>query len=183
MCHYGFTPVPDFRDRYYRRPDESPAENCAGCGISARARFIATWTRASDWLRWCFTSSGSIAVIRNRCATSPNSARMSSCAWKAQSHAGVEHHTQVESALKARDYLSALWHCRMAREHQQASQLIQRFIADLAGQPELDQHLAALHQSSPTPADEIDLYLVEGRGSSGVYAGICNLSWRDMSRH
>jgi tetratricopeptide (TPR) repeat protein len=162
MCHYGFMPVPDFRDRYYRRPDESPAENLCGLwniGQSTFYRYLDKGKRLvalvlyeqrldrrhSQSLR-DFAQQRAYEQLR---LDDPDARR----AW---------HHTHVESALKSRDYLSALWHCRMAREHQQAAQLIQHFIADLAGQPELDQHLAALHQSSPAPADEINLCLVEG---------------------
>jgi tetratricopeptide (TPR) repeat protein len=43
MCHFGFARVPDFKDRYYRREDESPADNLCGLwnvGSSTYYRYL-----------------------------------------------------------------------------------------------------------------------------------------------
>ncbi len=82
MCHYGFAPVPEFRDRYYRRPGESPADNLCGLWNVGQSSFTAISKRANGRCLGCCTKSDWIIVTLRRCGA------MTSC--KLRFHCTIE---------------------------------------------------------------------------------------------
>jgi tetratricopeptide (TPR) repeat protein/DNA-binding transcriptional ArsR family regulator len=161
MCHYGFAPVPEFRDRYYRRQGESPADNLCGLwniGQSTFYRYVEKGKRLMGKLlhehRLDQRHAASLRdfVQRQVCAQHTHWSREEDAAW---------HRQQAIAAMQTRDFLSALWHLRLAREFDQINALIHRNLVDLVGQPEFEQHLDALRRESFQPAQHIRFLLAE----------------------
>lgn len=161
MCHYGFAPVPEFRDRYYRRQGESPADNLCGLwniGQSTFYRYVEKGKRLMGKLlheyRLDQRHAASLRnfVQRQVCAQHSQWSQEEDAAW---------HRFQATTALQTRDFLSALWHLRLAKEFDQINDLIHRNLVDLAGQPEFEQHLDTLRREALQPAQRIRFLLAE----------------------
>lgn len=161
MCHYGFTPVRDFKDRYYRRADESPADNLCGLwnvGPSTYYRYLekakrlmarALYEQRLDQRH----SSALREYARQRIYTTLN---LDDAADRARWH-----QRQIAGALKQDDPMSALWHARHAGDIDQACALIQRHLALLARSQELDEEVDALRKVSLRFDQEFMLQLAE----------------------
>jgi tetratricopeptide (TPR) repeat protein len=161
MCHYGFAAVPDFRDRYYRRPDESPAENLCGVwniGPSTFYRYLEKGKRlaARKLQEQRLDRRHSLSIRQFTQRQIERQLRLDTDAARREWHL-----RQAGEATIAKDYLSALWHLRAACERDQIIALIQRHVADLAYEPELEYELHALHREMPGARAEIALLLAE----------------------
>ena len=155
MCHYGFATVPAFQDRYYRREGESPADNLCGLwtiGPSTFYRYLDKGRRLllrllnEQRLDHRHTPSLRAFVAQQACGT------VSGPAW---------HTAQSDLAAQAEDWLSAIWHLQRAGQVHPACELMQRHLALLAAEPELDHTLAALRRQRLPLCDAINVLDVE----------------------
>lgn len=146
LCHYGFTQVPDFPDRYYRARGEQPVDNLCGLwgiGPSTFYRCIDTAKRRlaqlldeqlrdrrhHDALR-TFTAQ---AIYRHNNLVNSELQQ----AW---------HRAQAARWVDLDDYIAALWHLRMACEFEQAGKLIERHLVLIATESELDEEVQILQR-------------------------------------
>ncbi len=161
MCHYGFAAVPDFKDRYYRRPGESPADNLCGLwnvGPSTYYRYLEKakrlMARALYEQRLDRRHSGPMREyarqrIYGQLSLTDDAARAQ---W---------HQQQIVRLLNLDDALSALWHARHAGDINQAAALIQRHLAQMAGALELDAEITAIRDAPLHPDQAFKLDLAE----------------------
>lgn len=161
MCHYGFAPTPDFKDRYYRRPNETPADNLCGLWnigpstyyrylekakrLMARALYEQRLDRRHSQSLREFTRQRTYRLLNLTDASAQSR-------W---------HQQQIGVALKQSDALSALWHARQAGDIDQACALIQQHLAQLASRRELDAEIRALRLALQKPELEFKLGLIE----------------------
>jgi tetratricopeptide (TPR) repeat protein len=161
MCHFGFAAVPDFSDRYRRRPDESAVDNLCGLwsvGTSTFYRYLDKGKRllAESLHARTLTGEQTISLrewvdasiaIRDRPGTPAPDAT-----W---------HRAQAERAIARRDPFSALWHMLHSREPGEFVSVIRRFRVELAAGAETPL-LVARYASLPLePRDEFDLFLAQ----------------------
>lgn len=165
MCQYGFVRIPDFRDRYYRRPDESPADNLCGLWDVAPSTFYRYLEQGKRRLARLMHEQR----LDQRHALSLRAFVTGEAYRRKGLHTAEQraawHQGQVKNALESGDHLSALWHLRMAQRFDELSKCILRYIVELANRPELDLLLRALSSDPMTPHDRVDLYLAE----AGIY--------------
>lgn len=159
MCHYGFATVPDFKDRYYRRPDETPADNLCGLwniGPSTYYRYLEKAKRlmARALYEQRLDRRHSHSLRTWVCQNVYKQLNLTQPAEQARWH-----EQQFAKAIKLDDALSALWHARLAGDIHGACALIQRHLVHLSGVPELDEALTALHNAAHSPSHEFVIQL------------------------
>ncbi|NKI94997.1 tetratricopeptide repeat protein [Rhizobacter sp. SG703] len=138
MCHFGFAPVPDFRQRYHRRPDESPAENLCGLwavGPSTFYRYLDKGRRLiaeglMDPLRVGEKTQGLRRMAQAQAHVRLGLDDAEACT--------VWHRLRAADALLLRDAPTAWWHQLQAKDWDAAVELLQRFRIELAADPETD---------------------------------------------
>lgn len=159
MCHYGFAPVPDFRDRYYRHPDESPADNLCGLwniGQSTFYRYLEKGKRLIARLlyeqRLDQRHTLSLRAFVWRTVVQPGgfASPAERMAW---------HRRQAQAALQSKDPLSAFWHLHMAGDVAELCRFAQHHLAFLVGHSEFDAQWQALWDRSTQPGERIELLL------------------------
>lgn len=168
MCHYGFARIPDFRDRYYRRPDESPAETLCGLWNIGQSTFYRHLERGK--------ALAVQALLEHRRDRRHGLSIREFAQRQAYVRLGLDreaaqpwHLRQAADAAHQGDALSALWHFRAARHYDRCFALIQRHVAALAGEPELEHELQALEREVIEPRGQVALLLTEAavRGAQG----------------
>ncbi len=161
MCHYGFAPVPDFRDRYYRRPGESAADNLCGLwnvGPSTFYRYLEKGRRLiaqllhEQRLDRRHTTSLRTFVWREV---------IQACSFASEAERVAWHQQQVQATIQAKDFLSAFWHTHMAGDLRQLCEFTQRHLAVLAGELEFKAAWQALLERDRPPAEHIALLLTD----------------------
>lgn len=161
MCHYSFAPVPDFRDRYYRHPDESPADNLCGLWNVGQSTFYRYLDKGKRLMAKLFyeqrLDQRHSLSLRNFVSQAVYSQKH----LDSQDQRVAWHHEQVSKVMESNDYLSALWHLRKAHRFGEVSKLLLRYLAELANHPELDQHLNGLASDSVTLRERIELQLAQ----------------------
>lgn len=161
MCHFGFAPVPDFRQRYHRRADESAADNLCGLwavGPSTFYRYLDKGRRLiaeglMDPLRV-----GEKTQVLRRMAQSQAYVRLGLDEADARTH---WHRLQASDALLLRDAPTAWWHQLQARDWDAAVELLQRFRIELATDPETDAMLERLAGEALPPRVRFALCLAQ----------------------
>lgn len=159
MCHYGFAPVPDFRDRYYRRQDETPADNLCGLwnvGPSTYYRYLEKAKRLMARALYEQRLDGRHGTSLREFARQRvyRQLKLIDASNKAKWH-----QQQIGIALRQSDAISAVWHARQAGDIYQACELIQQHLAQLARDPEVDAEISALRMASLQPGSEVQLGL------------------------
>jgi tetratricopeptide (TPR) repeat protein len=161
LCHFGFLPVPDFRDRYRRREDESAVDNLCGIwavGPSTFYRYLDKGRRLIlETLMQPATAERRLSLrrfahrfVEQRRGEAPDGAQWPE--WHAR---------QADRCRSADDPDSALWHTIRAGRTVDAIALVRRFRTELAATPEVDALLAELDDPS-MPADRrVDLRLAQ----------------------
>jgi tetratricopeptide (TPR) repeat protein len=153
QCHYGFGTVPDFGDRYRRRPDESAADNLCGLwsvGPSTFYRYLDKGKR----------------LLAEALRTRPAGAAMVSQRTLAQAYVDLQrgeqgdatpadwHLQQAAVAQAHRDPCSALWHFQRAGHSDGFIGVLQRFRVEIANHPETDA-LIELFAAQPLAGKQI----------------------------
>jgi tetratricopeptide (TPR) repeat protein len=161
MCHYGFAAVPEFRDRYHRRADESPADNL--CGLwsvvpSTFYRYLDKGKRLlAEWVCEQYPSGQQQLELRalvqlevhERLCLTGDAER---AAW---------HRAQALSRDTERDSASALWHWLQAGDTANFIQTLRRDCITLAGEMETDVLIQALERQPLAPRQRFDLCLAQ----------------------
>ena len=159
MCHFGFEPVPAFRDRYHARAEEAAADVLCGLwsvGPSTFYRYLDKGKRQ----------------LAEGLARAPAGARAlalrQAVQWHMQSTMGSAeggsgdawHRQQAQRSAAEGDWASGLWHALQARDAPAFVQLLQRAPVDLANNSETDLLCALLAaEHSLTSRQRFDLSL------------------------
>ncbi len=137
MCHYGFEPVPPFRDRYHARADEAAADVLCGLwsvGPSTFYRYLDKGERLlAQVLSRAPQGAQATGVRRFVEGELPALTRFDSDAERA-----AWHRQQAQRAGDVGDLPSALWHCAAAHDAANFLQLLRRNHAALALDRETD---------------------------------------------
>jgi tetratricopeptide (TPR) repeat protein len=156
-CHYGFLPVPAFRDRYHAQPGEAAASQLCGLwsvGPSTYYRYLDKAKRALAMLlrSGILDARQRLALrswVQQRVAERPGGAdEAAQRAWHAR-----------QAARDSGDALSALWHLRQAGETEACIALLTRRAAELAVDPETTELLDSLAAEALLPRQRFDLAL------------------------
>lgn len=158
-CHYGFQPVPVFRDRYHPQADEAPVSQLCGLwsvGPSTYYRYLDKAKHALVGLlrRGSLDVSQRLslrALAQERCYAllklDDAAARQ---AWHAQ---------QAPQRLLAGDPEGALWHWRQAGDADAFIALLRQRCVELANAPETDALADAFAAEALTSRQQFDLAL------------------------
>ncbi|MED5620952.1 tetratricopeptide repeat protein [Ideonella sp. BN130291] len=161
MCHYGFAPVPDFRDRYHRRAEESAADNL--CGLwsvvpSTFYRYLDKGKRLlAEWV--CEQRPSGPQQLELRALVQQDvheRLRLSGDAERA-----AWHRAQALSGGVERDSASTLWHWLQAGDAAAFIHVLRRDSIALAGETETDALIEALERLNLTPRQRFDLCLAQ----------------------
>jgi tetratricopeptide (TPR) repeat protein len=138
MCHFGFTSVPAFPERYRRRADESAVDNL--CGL---------WSiGASSYYR--YLEKGKRQLVQRLVQRPWDAPQWASLRRQAQeavlSEQGVLdgqalhawHRQQAQRAVSERDLVSGAWHWLRAQALDELLALIDAHSAEFAASPETD---------------------------------------------
>lgn len=161
-CHYGLAKVPDFRDRYRRRADESAADNL--CGLWA--------VGPSTFYRYLDKGKRQLALLLLRCRA-PEHSTMSlrafvhrQLALQRPGPAGEDarrdwHRAMARDCQAQRDPVSALWHCLQSADPSGFIGLLHRHRVELAERPETGQLVDALVLAPLTDRQRFDLSVAQ----------------------
>jgi tetratricopeptide (TPR) repeat protein len=161
MCHFGFEPVPAFRDRYHARADEAAADVL--CGL---------WSVGpSTFYRYLDKGRRQLAELLQQ---PPSGARALALRRLVQQHVDAQrpfadeaarrewHRQQAARSAAAADPVSALWHAQQARDAAGFVQQLQRATVVLAADAQTDLLCELLvDEVSLGPRDAFDLALAQ----------------------
>ncbi len=159
MSHYGFEPVPPFRDRYHARADEAAAD--ALCGL---------WSVGpSTFYRYLDKGERLLAQVLSRAPQGVQATAVRrfvehelapQTRFESDEQRAAWHRQQAQRASAAGDMPSALWHCAAAHDATTFLQLVRRDHAALAIDRETDGLCALLAvDDSLTERQRFDLCL------------------------
>jgi len=161
MCHFGFAPVPEFRDRYRPRPDESAADNLCGLwsvGPSTFYRYVDKGKRAlahalllqpQDPARRMSLRATALEAVYRRFGLGDADARV---AW---------HRAASAQATAHRDGTGALWHLLNAGDVSGFVQALQRHSGELGADREVDLMIAMLAARPLDSRQHVELTLAQ----------------------
>lgn len=154
LCHFGFAPVPAFRDRYHARADEAAAEVLCGLwsvGPSTFYRYLDKGKRQlAEVLRQPPGGASALALRRWIAAALPPAGGAD---W---------HREQLQRCSTAGQWTSALWHALQAADVAAFVTLLQRAPVVLASDAETDLMCAALAADARlAPRQRFDLALAQ----------------------
>jgi len=159
MCHYGFAAVPEFRERYRPRPDESAADNLCGLwavGPSTFYRYLDKGKRLlAEWVHDRPLGAEqrlSLRALADEAARPAGANDAQRAAW---------HRRQSVQAVQGGDIASALWHALRGGDADAFLQLLQRHRIELADDAETDALVDALAATALTDRQRFDLCLAE----------------------
>ena len=158
-CHYGFMPVPAFRDRYHPQPGEAAASQLCGLwsvGPSTYYRYLDKAKRAlAALLRGGHLDARQRLALRSwvqqRIAERPDLA----------DEAALRRWHAVQAGRAGIEPIAALWHLRQAGETEACIALAARRAAELALEPETHELLDSLAAEALLPRQRFDLALAQ----------------------
>jgi tetratricopeptide (TPR) repeat protein len=165
ICHYSFAPVPDFRDHYYRHPNESPADNLCGLWNISQSTF------------YRYVEKGKRLMVRLLCEQhldQRHTASLRDFVWRmvvqpdsfsSPAERTAWHRRQAQAALQSKDPLSAFWHLHAAGDVPELCRFVRQHLAFLVGHSEFDLRWQALLDRSAQPGEQIELLLT----TSAIY--------------
>jgi len=161
MCHFGFEPVPAFRDRYHARADEAAADVLCGLWSVGPSTFYRYLDKGRRQLAEVLQQppSGARALALRRLVQQHVDADR---AWADDSERRAWHRQQAARAATADDAGSALWHAMQARDAAGFVQQLQRATVALASDEQTDllcESLAA--EASLSAREAFDLALAQ----------------------
>jgi tetratricopeptide (TPR) repeat protein len=162
MCHYGFAPVREFRDRYHHRHDESAADHLCGLwnvGVSTFYRYLekGKWRMAETMLdphantparRMSLRHAVQEEVYHRLHLYSDEQRR----AW---------HRAQAEIALTQARAPAVLWHLLQAGDEHGVLQALQRFRIELANHPDTDSLIERFAERAQGVRERFELALAQ----------------------
>lgn len=158
-CQFGFVAVPEFNERYRRRPDESAADNLCGLwsvGPSTFYRYLDKGKRQMAELLAQRRLAGARClslrewVERETCEGRAWSGEEARCGW---------HSAQALAAAGRGDCRSALWHLARAGDHRGFLRMLKRFRIELAQEDETDALIERFVQVAEDRRAQFDLHL------------------------
>jgi tetratricopeptide (TPR) repeat protein len=164
MCHYGFEPVPAFRDRYHARSDEAAADTLCGLWSVGPSTFYRYLDKGERLLAQALARPprGAQATALRRFVGQALAAP--DRADDADPQRSAWHRHQAERCSAEGDLACALWHCAAAGDATTFLQLLRRGHAALAIDPETDSLCALLADDARlTPRQRFDLHLAQAR--------------------
>lgn len=166
MCHHGFAPVPEFSDRYRRRPQEPAVDNLCGLwgiGPSSFYRYVDKGKRMLADVLLAKPLGGEQRLALREAAHAARWAAM--CLDGAQPDGMATEGWHAEKArhcLVHRDPASALWHCLQAGDAEKFAEVVERFGAELAAGSDVDALLMQWQRRATSTAQEVGLLLATG---------------------
>jgi len=160
-CHSGMLAVPDFRDRYRRRADESVVDNL--CGL---------WTVGPSTF-YRYLDKGKRLLASSLSETPPSSSQRIQLRQAAQQHVDRReqldtpqarqawHRRQAVGAVHRHDSVSVLWHLLCAGDASAFIQALQRHRIDLAGDGETDALIERLDRESLDARQQVEFSLAQ----------------------
>lgn len=142
MCHYGFARVPDFKERYYHRPNETPADNLCGLwniGLSTYYRHLEKGKRLMARVLYEQRLDGRHVVSLWRFAAQKAIATLG----LAPAQQREWHRRQIKACLNNEDAVSAYLHAREAGDAAQAIHILKSHAGVFAGAAAIEQDLLA----------------------------------------
>lgn len=158
-CHYGLMTVPDFPERYRRRPEESAADNLCGLwnvGPSTFYRYLDKGKRLAATALAHRGIVGARVLGLRRIAQHEAYTRLSLATDEQQA---AWHQTRAHACLRDGDCKSALWHQCRALDLPGFVRTLRRFRIELADDDEADALVDAMSRDVMAPHAEIDLRL------------------------
>jgi tetratricopeptide (TPR) repeat protein len=161
-CHYGFASIPDFRDRYRRRSDESVSDNLCGLwavGPSTFYRYLDKGKRQIVTLLLRSRESHQSTLALRSFVHDIISIRQafSSCADRQAWHSA-----QAQASIAQHDPLSGLWHFLHASDLPAFVGILHRYRAELARQPDIPSLINLLFRQPITERQKFELLLAQG---------------------
>lgn len=161
LCHFGFAPVPAFRDRYHAQPDEPAVSQLCGLWSIGPSTYYRYLDRARVALA-AILRTGTLDVaqglslrhdvqslVDRRLGLVDDTARE---AWHAR---------QAALALAGGEAVHALWHQAQTRDIGSVAALLNGRLADLAAAPETDLVLERCRALPMEPRLHADLLLAQ----------------------
>jgi tetratricopeptide (TPR) repeat protein len=161
MCHYGFEPVPDFRQRYRRHPDEAASENLCGLwaiGPSTFYRYLEKGKRLAAEALLERPAAGERRIAMRQMVLRELLPRLE---LASPAELVDWHRRQSTLALAQQDTLSALWHLQQASAPAAFIELLQRARVDVADDAETDALIALVAAGASDPRQRFDLLLAQ----------------------
>jgi tetratricopeptide (TPR) repeat protein len=153
MCHYGFASVPDFKDRYYRRPDETPTDNLCGLwsvGPSTYYRYLEKGKRLMARTLYEQRLDGRHFLSLWHMAVQKATELLG---FTQPEQCSEWHHRQIGVCLGRDDAVSAFFHARQAGDWTHAIRILKshasRFARVLAIEQNVSSDLASGQQDMP----------------------------------
>jgi tetratricopeptide (TPR) repeat protein len=153
-CYYGFESVPEFNDRYRRRPQETPADNLCGLwdvGPSTFYRYVDRGKRMLAESLLAKPLSGEQKLSLRRLAHDALHEQLA----LGDAQTAARHTELSRRALAQRDPASALWHCLQARDTPKFTEIVERFGVELAASTEVDALLAEWQRRTDLPLQDV----------------------------
>lgn len=135
VTHFGFAAVPDFGDRYRRRPDEPAVENLCGLwaiGTSTFYRYLDKGKRQIAESLHAWPPEAGVRMSLRAIAHAEVAART------AETDPEAWHRRQIELSLARRDVCSALWHALRGHDAAAFIEMLRRHRVELSGDGEVD---------------------------------------------
>jgi tetratricopeptide (TPR) repeat protein len=161
MCHYGFAQVPEFRQRYYHHPDESPADHLCGLwnvGQSTFYRYLEKGERLMSKLLHEQRLDGRHTSSLREYAKQVAYTRLNLVATDQQQS---WHAKQTTMMISSSDYASAVWHSCASGDLGQTLTLFNRFAMTIANSRDADQYVKWAKALAESYVEHIQVLLVE----------------------
>lgn len=158
MCHAGLADVPDFRDRYRRRPGEPAVDNLCGVwqvGVSTFYRHLDRGRRLMAHV----VCEPTLGVTRRLSLRRWVEAEAASAAQFSDQGPGDWHRRHAVRALERHDAASAMWHLLRAGDLGKAVEMLRVHASTLAADPETDALVDRLAPLSLDHAQQFDLWM------------------------
>lgn len=160
-CHYGLATVPDFRDRYRRRADESASDNLCGLwaiGPSTFYRYLEKGKRQVAKLLLRSRNAGQSTMALRDFVQGQVLEREADAS---EDRHQVWHRLQAQECLAQHDPVSALWHFLYAGDACAFIGVLRRHRVELARSVEVRELIERLAREALQPAQHFDLLLAQ----------------------
>jgi tetratricopeptide (TPR) repeat protein len=158
MCQTGFAPVPDFRDRYRRSPDESSADNLCGLWAVGPSTFYRYLDKGKRLMAQAIVDLPADALRRLSLRRWVRDAVHSQLGLSSDAERVQWHLRQAVTATLNLRTVDALWHQVEAGATELVIQTLQRHPTELAGNTETDELVAQLDRQALNPRQRLALY-------------------------
>jgi tetratricopeptide (TPR) repeat protein len=160
-CYYGLTTVPDFRDRYRRRSDESASDNLCGLWAVGPSTFYRYLDKGKRQIALLLLRSRKSIESTIPLRTFVHEQMIQKQATADQDHRRGWHAACALQCLAQHDAVSALWHLRYAEDVSGFIFVLHRHRAALARCPEVHALVRQLSRGQLRARQHFDLLLAQ----------------------